>query len=121
LLKGAKSAAALAAHDRDGCATGWLRHAPICAYVVVDLIRSTMSATARSLLFALSPCFMTWRRAAISVLIAARRSRHNMPPWRTALAAKPRWRSLSRCNACAGFAIPGQSFAQGRQIAYAGE
>jgi hypothetical protein len=29
--------------------------------------------------------------------------------------------SLSRCNACAGLAIPGQSFAQGRQIAYAGD
>jgi hypothetical protein len=37
-------------------------------------------------------------------------------PWREAKAT-----SISRCNACAGLAILRQSFAQGRQIAYAVE
>jgi hypothetical protein len=45
-----------------------------------------------------------------SVLIAARRSRHNMPPWREV---------PSSCDGCAGLAMSRQSFAQGRQIAYA--
>jgi hypothetical protein len=39
------------------------------------------------------------------------------PPWRRSRGDVP----LSRCNACAGLAIPRQSFAQGRQIAYAGD